>query len=89
MVKQDPPKIVFPCSYSLRVIGSGHQTFRQDVIDIVKLHDNRLDETQVRLKQSAKGNFHSVYLLIEAQSEDHLKAIFDALKNNPDVKMVI
>ncbi len=89
MSDQTPPKIAFPCRYSIRVIGVSSADFHLDVVDIVRPHAPEIDTAEVKVKPSSKGNFSSVYLVIEATGEAQLSAIHQALQAHPDVRMVI
>ncbi|MCY4044590.1 MAG: DUF493 domain-containing protein [Cellvibrionales bacterium] len=88
-MQKEPPKIEFPCQYSIRVIGNASQHFHSEVIEIVKIHAPDLDETKVKVKPSGKGNFSSVYLVIEATGVEQLSNLHEDLKKHPAVKMVI
>lgn len=88
-MQKEPPKIEFPCQYSIRVIGNASTHFHTEVIEIVKIHAPGLDETKVKVKPSGKGNFSSVFLVIEATGAEQLSRLHDDLKKHQAVKMVI
>jgi putative lipoic acid-binding regulatory protein len=87
--QQEPPKIEFPCAYSIRVVGVASPTFATEVTEIVAQHDAAIDRSKVVTRDSKKGNFLSVHLVIEAQGEAHLSALYEDLKKHPSVRMVI
>lgn len=89
MTQQEPPKIEFPCAYSIRVVGKASESFAAEVIEIASVHDPKLDQKTVKTRDSNKGNFLSVYFVIEAQGADHLNDLHEDLKKHPSVKMVI
>ncbi len=89
MSEPTPPKIEFPCDYSLRIIGEGSDDFQAVVVDVVRVHAPDLDETTVSLRESRNGNYHSVTLVIRATGEPQLKAIFEDLKATGRVQMVL
>lgn len=89
MSTQEPPKIEFPCDYSLRVIGNSSGDFRQLVLDTIRPYAPELDETRVTTKASRKATFTSVTLYIWATGVEQLDAIHKALKATGEVHMVL
>lgn len=88
MSEPTPPKITFPCAYTLRIIGEGGADFRSLVVGIVRQHA-ALDEATVSVRESRGGRFHSVTLTIEATGESQLMTIFTDLKATGRVQMVL
>ena len=85
----EPPKITFPCDYPLKVIGHAESDFKDVVIEIVKQHYPALETSAVEIIDSRNGRFVSLRLSIVAESEDHIKALFVALKAHKYVQMVL
>ena len=86
---EEAPKIEFPCDYPIKILGDAHETFTERVVNVVKKHAPDMDEKQITLKESSKGRFHSVTVIIRATGEDQLAAIFAELKTLDVVKMVL
>lgn len=89
MSAQEPPKIEFPCDYSIRVIGKTSPVFRQLVIDTIRQHAPDLDESRVSIKASRNAKFSSVTLFIWATGVPQLDAIHKSLKATGEVHMVL
>lgn len=89
MSTQEPPKIEFPCDYSLRVIGKSRGDFRQLVIDTIRQYAPELDEQRVSVKASRNATFSSVTLYIWATGVEQLDTIHKALKATGEVHMVL
>ncbi len=85
----EPPKIIFPCEYPLKVIGHAESDFKEVVIEIVKQHYPALEASSVEVIDSRNGRFASLRFTIVADSEDHIKALFIALKAHKYVQMVL
>lgn len=88
MSEVPPPKITFPCAYTLRIIGEGGADFRALVVETVCRHA-ALDEATVSVRESSGGRFHSVTVTIEATGESQLMTIFTELKATGRVQMVL
>lgn len=88
-VEQKPPKIEFPCAYSIRIMGEGHDEFVDTVFDIMIEHAPEIERDKVKTRPSSKGTFISVHIVIQATGEEQLTAIHTSLKSYSSVKMVI
>lgn len=87
---QPPPKIEFPCpDYPIKVMGDSGPELRQLVIDVFTRHAADFNERSITVRDSSKGTFQSLTVTIEATGEAQLQAIFDDLKTNKMVKMVL
>lgn len=85
----DPPKIVFPCSYPIKVLGRAGDTFHATVLSIFDRHAPGFSREDVVVKDSNKGTFQSMTVTIEAQSEAQLRRIHQDLMATGLVSMVI
>jgi len=83
------PKIEFPCDYPIKIMGDTHETFAARVVTVVKNHAPDFDETNIKIKESSKGRFVSVTVVIRATGEPQLEAMFTELKALDAVKMVL
>ncbi|WP_020409356.1 HP0495 family protein [Hahella ganghwensis] len=85
----ETPKIEFPCDYPLKVIGHAEPDFKEVVVEIVKEHYPAFTESSVEVIDSRNGRFASLRFSIVAESEDHVKTLFVALKAHKYVQMVL
>lgn len=83
------PKIQFPCSYPLKIIGIASDSFREEVIASVEKHTGKIAADLIDLRPSKQQNYLSVRLTITATGEDQLRDIFADLKTIENVKMVL
>jgi putative lipoic acid-binding regulatory protein len=88
-VSVDPPKIVFPCAYPIKVLGRASDTFRDTVLSIFEHHAPGFSREDVVIKDSNKGTFQSITVTIEAQSEAQLRLLHQDLMGTGLVSMVI
>lgn len=84
-----PPKITFPCDYSIKVVGDAADDFAATVCQIVHRHDPSFEAAGIRVVPSRNGRFQSVRLTLRATGEVQLKALFDELKATGRVHMVV
>ncbi len=85
----ETPKIEFPCDYPLKVIGHAESDFKEVVAGIVKEHYPAFIESSIEIIDSRNGRFASLRFTIVAESEDHVKNLFMALKAHKYVQMVL
>ncbi|MFN3581340.1 MAG: YbeD family protein [Pseudomonas sp.] len=85
----DAPRIEFPCTYPIKVIGTAGEGFTELVIEIAERHAPGLDTTRVEVMDSKNGRFLSVRVEITATGPDQLQALHAELKATGRVHMVL
>ena len=89
MIDKEPPKIEFPCEYPIKVMGEANALFHQHVLDIMDKHAAGFDRSKVSVRDSKKGRWQSITITITATGSSQLEDIFNELKYNSLVKMVL
>ena len=89
MSAQEPPKIEFPCHYPIKVLGDARVDFIDRVFEIIQVHAPEIDRSKVLTRDSRKGTFMSVHVVIVATGVDQLRNIHTSLMAYDAVKMVI
>lgn len=90
MTEQEPPKITFPCDdYVIKVVGDVHEGFRLFVHSVLVQYDEQLTEASYSVNVSRNGRFESLTVRMRIEHEDHLKALFEMLKVDERVRMVL
>ena len=90
MTDIEKPKIAFPCeNYPIKIMGKADISFQDSVLDVVERHAPGFNRNAVQSRPSAKGNYMSVTVVITATGTEQLQAIFDDLKKNHMVQMVL
>lgn len=82
---KQPELLEFPCRFPIKVMGRDDADFRSTAVGIVSRHVGDIDERDIRIAPSSKGNFVSVTVVIDAQSQQQLDAIYQDLTANEDV----
>ncbi|WP_218313453.1 HP0495 family protein [Halomonas sp. 18071143] len=85
----EPPKVTFPCDYSLKVVGDAADDFPAWVCQVIVKHAPDFDETTLQVVDSRNGRFQSVRVTIVATGEQQLSSLFDELKATGRVHMVV
>ncbi|MDE0746585.1 MAG: DUF493 domain-containing protein [Porticoccaceae bacterium] len=89
MTKQEPPKIEFPCDYPIKVLGQAHTSFNEHVLTVMDSHAPGFDRQKITIRDSSKGSWQAMTVVITATGKPQLESIFAALKKSPRVKMVL
>lgn len=89
MAEIEAPKIEFPCSYPLKVVGDAAGDFQGFVIDVLERHAGAIASEHIEINPSRNGRFLSVRVTITATGEPQLRAIFEELKASGRVHMVL
>lgn len=84
-IPENEPLLQFPCSFPIKIMGRDRPDFRDTVIAIVEKHAGNVDENSIRSSPSRKGNFVSITITIQAQSQDQLDRIYQDLTAHEDV----
>lgn len=85
----EPPKITFPCDYSLKIVGDAADDFTAHVCQVIVKHAPDFNETTLQVVKSRNGRFQSVRVTIIATGEQQIKQLFDDLKATGRVHMVV
>ena len=89
MTEQTTPKIEFPCDYPIKVLGEAHAELRAHVLTVMETHASGFDHTTITIRDSSKGRWQAMTVVITATGRSQLEAIFAALKTSSRVKMVL
>lgn len=90
MTRQDPPKITFPCDdYVIKVVGEAEQGFQSFVHSVLVRYDQQLNESSFTVNTSRNARFESVTVRMRIEREAHLTELFEALKADARVRMVL
>lgn len=89
MASMDLPEFEFPASYPLKIMGRAVPEFTSTVVDIVAQHDPTFDKESVKIRESSKGTFVSLNLVITATDREMLDALYSQLMACGLVNMVL
>tara|TARA_B100000768_G_scaffold78012_1_gene74190 strand:- start:1374 stop:1640 length:267 start_codon:yes stop_codon:yes gene_type:complete len=85
----DPPKIEFPCAYPIKVMGEGHDELQAQVMDVILRHCTDFDRQKISTRDSSRGRWRSITVMINATGQAQIESIFNDLKTCSRVRMVL
>ncbi|WP_291970206.1 DUF493 family protein YbeD [Candidatus Symbiopectobacterium sp.] len=77
----------FPCSFTYRVMGHAQPELVERVVEVVQRHAPGDYSPQV--KQSSKGNYHSVSITITATHIEQVETLYEELGAIDIVRVVL
>ena len=89
MSEMEPPRIEFPCDYPIKSMGEACEEFRVHVLDVMERHAPGFDRKRVTVRDSRKGTWQSITVIITATGKEQLDAIFEDLKKSTRLRMVL
>lgn len=79
----------FPCELTIKAMGLAEPAFELLVVELVRSHCPDLSEDAVSTRASKGGKYHSVSVLVNAQSREQMDALYQALTSHPKVLMAL
>jgi uncharacterized protein len=79
----------FPCDFPLKVMGRNEAGFREVAVALVETHAGPLEDARVSARASRDGNFLALTIMLRAESQDQLDAIYEALSAHDQVLIVL
>lgn len=80
--------IEFPTEFPVKALGRDEPEFKNTVIELITVHAEFDQQTDVKIQTSNKGNFISVTVTFRAESQDQLDNIYQSLHDHELVLMV-
>lgn len=87
--EQEPPRIEFPCDYPVKVLGRRVEAFEATVIAVFERHAPGFDRDAIALRDSSRGTFVSMTVVITATGPAQLDALHRDLRATGLVQMVL
>lgn len=81
--------LTFPCSFPIKIMGRDQESFRHAAILLVEQHAGKLPDDAISISTSRKGNFLSITITIEAQSQEQLDNIYIDLSDHEAVLVAL
>jgi putative lipoic acid-binding regulatory protein len=79
----------FPCEFPIKMMGRNSESFHQTAISLVEVHAGKLPEEAIRIATSSNGNFLSLTVTINAESQEQLDNIYRALTAHDDILVAL
>lgn len=80
--------IEFPTEFPVKALGRDEPEFKNTVIELITVHAEFDQQTDVKIQTSNKGNFISVTVTFTAESQEQLDKIYQSLHDHELVLMV-
>lgn len=71
------------------MMGRDQGSFRQAALELVGRHVGNIEESAVKSAPSRNGNFLSITITIEAQSQQQLDNIYNDLSNHAEILVAL
>ena len=87
--QQEPPRIIFPCAYPIKVLGRNVEDFQAVVLQVFERHAGTVAESSVSVRFSRGGRFCALTVVIEATGPQQLELLHVDLMATGRVQMVL
>jgi putative lipoic acid-binding regulatory protein len=87
--KPDETLLEFPCRFPIKMMGRVGNNFHQVAINLVEAHTGKLPDDAISEAHSSKGNFVSITVTIDAQSQQQLDDIYLSLTDHEDILVAL
>ena len=79
----------FPCSFPIKMMGRADAAFSDFAVRLVEQHVGKVAPNAIQTSASRNGNFLSVTVTIDAQSQEQLDSIYNELSNHEDILVAL
>ena len=83
------PVIEFPCRYPVKIIVATGSDHTSEVIEIVRRHCPKVSPDDIGSRHSRGEKFVSLRVNLWAESEDHLRSLYDELLAHNAVRIIL
>lgn len=86
---KESPKIEYPCDYPIKVLGDSGIDLYTLVMTVMESYSPGFNKSKTTVKDSKNGTYQAITVTITATSAEQIQSLFDDLKVNPLVKIVL
>ncbi len=79
----------FPCSFPIKMMGRASADFSDIAVRLVEQHVGKVAADAIQTSESRNGNFVSVTITIDAQSQEQLDSIYNDLSDHEDILVAL
>lgn len=79
----------FPCDFPIKIMGSKAVDLRGLVLERVRQHAPDVEESRIQVRDSRAGRYQSVTVIVPAQNQAQLDAIYREFSNHPQIALVL
>ena len=88
MAKQET-LLEFPCPFSVKAMGYACDEFKDEVYHLIKHKIDGLEQSDLTVKVSKTGKYHSITVKFSAQSKQQLDEVYQLLTDCESVVMAL
>ena len=85
----DETLLKFPCGFPIKMMGRDTQDFRDTARSLVEKHTGPLGDETIKSTISRNGNFVSITITVQAQSQQQLDDIYRDVSSHEAVLMAL
>jgi putative lipoic acid-binding regulatory protein len=85
----DETLLRFPCDFPIKMMGRDTQDFRDTARSLVEHHSGPLSDEAIKFAISRNGNFVSITITVQAQSQQQLDDIYRDVSSHEAVLMAL
>jgi len=85
----DETLLTFPCAFPIKMMGRDTQDFRDAARSLVEKHTGPLGDETIKSAMSRNGNFVSITITVQAQSQQQLDDIYRDVSSHEAVLMAL
>ena len=89
MADREDTLLEFPCDFPIKMMGRDQDSFRRAAIAVIEEHAGKLSDDAINTSSSRKGNFISITVTINAQSQQQLDDIYQALTDHEEILVAL
>jgi len=89
MTTPPPPQLVFPCDFPIKIFGKNEATLLENVFIALQKFVPNLSCSDLIVRESKNNNYMAITLHFVAQNPKQIAEIYEELKKNDQVVMVL
>lgn len=86
---QDKRLLEFPCKFPIKALGYNTNQFDSRIVEILHRHTTDISEGTITSRISRGGKYISVTIVVQAENQQQLDAIYQDLSDCPEVLMAL
>jgi putative lipoic acid-binding regulatory protein len=83
--KKRKVQLEYPCPWVYKIIGPNENEMRSAVAEIICDRSYKISHS----RSSEKSKYHCLNVELSVESDSHRMALYEALKTNPAIKVVL
>ena len=87
--ENDDTLLSFPCEFPVKIVGLASDTFEVAVLSIMTTHFSDITEGAIKSRNSKGGKYLSLTIMVTAESQEQLDAMYRDLSAHDAVLMAL